>query len=117
MNPYTLSKIIATFFGATTVALFFMASGGALFTYARSVQAGVVIYLVNTACLIVSLLVFIWLRARKNMPKQQERQTLEAYAALHSTDQEDTIQPAPTQTSSQAHRNPPADPPDSNITL
>lgn len=91
MNKYLISKIIAIFFSLTTVVIFLMASGGTLFAYAGSIQAGVALYAINTVCLVVSLLVFIWLRARKNTPKYLELKTLETYAALNTTESEDEL--------------------------
>lgn len=91
MNKYLVSKIVAIFFGLTTVIIFLMSNTGALFTYAGSIQAGVALYAINTACLVVSLLVFIWLRARKDMPRHLELKTLEIHAALNSTESEDEL--------------------------
>ena len=86
MNKFLLSKIIAIFFGITTVILFVLSREGMLFEMAGSIEAGMIIYFVNAFFLVVSLVVFIWQRARKDLPRKQESTILEAYSEVSSDD-------------------------------
>ena len=77
MTRYQLSRIAVVFFGLTTIAIFLYASSGSYYGLFGSTELGLGAYFVNIALLVVSLIVFIWERAHKDMPRHTEEILLE----------------------------------------
>jgi hypothetical protein len=77
MTRYQLSRIAVVFFGLTTIAIFLYASSGSYYGLFGSTELGLGVYFVNIALLVVSLIVFIWERAHKDMPRHTEEILLE----------------------------------------
>lgn len=80
MNKYQISKLLAIFFSLTTVIIYIYASSGALFVSVGSVQTGVLLYGLNTLCLVTSFLAFIWQRAHRDTPHKKELDLLTSYS-------------------------------------
>lgn len=80
VNKYLVSKILFTFFSITTVIIFALFYTGVFVGLVGSIKAAIMIYAVNTALLLVSLLWYIWQKAHKDLPKHRGEEILQAFA-------------------------------------
>lgn len=87
VNKYIVSKIGIAVFSVTTVILFVLSREGLLFQLAGSIALGVIIYLVNSACLVFFAIMYIWQRAQKGRSSFTDYEALNMYATAQSESQ------------------------------
>lgn len=78
-NKYLIAKLFTIIFSLSTVVVFVLARNGMFLNMFGSTTAAVLVYAVNTLCLLVSIVLFLWFRAHKDMPKSDAARTLERY--------------------------------------
>lgn len=81
MARYNMAKVITVVCIFSTIILFVLAQTGRL-AELFSPAIAYTLYIGNFACLVASLIFFIWQKAHRDMPRRREREALETYARL-----------------------------------
>ena len=81
ISKYLIAKISFVVFSVSTVLLYILARNGTM-TAVFGPMLAYVVYLLNFALLITSILFYIWQRAHKDTPQKDRLEVLETYARL-----------------------------------
>ncbi len=87
-RKYLVAKAVAIFFSIATVVLFLLSRNQMVYEVIP-VDVMLIILLVNFGLLVASLVVFIWMRSRKDLDLHEESKILNAYALHEKQDADD----------------------------
>lgn len=83
ISKYLIAKISFVVLSVSTVLLYILARNGTM-TAVFGPMLAYVVYLLNFALLITSILFYIWQRAHKDTPQKDRLEALETYARLEN---------------------------------